>query len=121
MSNVKTFFALPHDVLEALEQQIRPQAAGGLGKSQAEVAQELGISAPVVNALLRSRYTARTDKLAERIRGQYMKATVQCPYWGEISTRQCQDERSRPAAITWLQREVAQACRTCPHNPNRRG
>lgn len=92
--------------------------------SQAKVGLQLGISGTAVNQVLRGRYVGRMDRIEARARGELMRATVQCPVMGEISSRQCQDEQRRPFATTNPQRvRVYHACRgtgpfagaRCPH------
>jgi len=80
--------------------------------SQASVGKRLGVSGAVVNQVLKGRYAGRMDRIEARARGELMRATVQCPVMGEISSRQCQDEQRRPFATTNPQRvRVFHACR----------
>ncbi|MCC7082205.1 MAG: hypothetical protein IT530_16150 [Burkholderiales bacterium] len=80
--------------------------------SQAQVGKRLGVSGAVVNQVLRCRYAGRMDRIEARARGELMRATVQCPVMGEISSRQCQDEQRRAFATTNPQRvRVYHACR----------
>lgn len=84
--------------------------------SQARTAARLGVSAAMVNQVLRGRYQGKTANIEARVRGELMRATVECPILGEISTRQCLDEQSRPFAATNPIRVLLyRACRTCPH------
>ena len=85
--------------------------------SQGRVAQQLGMSAAVVNQVLRGRYKGRLDRVEARVRGEFMREVCACPVLGEISTRQCQDEQRRPfSTANQLRVAVYRACRDgCPH------
>lgn len=102
--------ALAVDVRDALI-----AAVARLG-SQTAVARDLGVSPAVVNHLLRDRYVGDVATMAERIRGQYMAETVNCPVMGELGRRHCLDYQSRPLAHTNPQRvRLFHACKTCPN------
>jgi hypothetical protein len=84
--------------------------------SQAKVADQLEISPAVVNQLLGNRYTGRLDRMEERVRGAFMKKTVECPVLGTISTLDCQtyqQQKFRPTNATRV--ALRRACRTCPN------
>lgn len=86
--------------------------------TQARVAADLEISAPVVNQLLGRTYQGRVDRMESRVRGQYMKATVLCPVLGEISTRDCQENQQRNRsfrATNPLRVALRMACPKCPN------
>jgi len=84
--------------------------------SQSKVAEDLGISPAVVNNLLRDRYPGDVAGMSERIRGQYMSETVQCPVLGTLGRRHCLDYQARPLAFTNSQRSALyRACKTCIH------
>lgn len=101
---------LPRDVLAALE-----SAVARLG-SQVKVAGELGVSPAVVNNLLRDRYLGNVNTMADRIRGQYMAETVQCPVLGTLGRRHCLDNQALPLAFTNSNRvRLHKACKTCPN------
>jgi len=86
--------------------------------TQADIARRLGVSDATVSAALKGKYIGNVDKLAERIRGELLSVTVACPILGEISTRICQQERSKPFAATSGQRvQLWRTCKTCTHNP----
>lgn len=98
-----------HDWIEALRAECERT-------SQAKTAARLGVSSAMVNQVLRGRYRGKTDNLETRVRGELMRATVDCPVLGEISTRQCLDEQSRPfAATNPLRIRLYRACRACPN------
>lgn len=104
--------ALPDDALAALR-----QFCNGAG-TQTAAAQRLGISKSTVSNALKGRYIGNVDKLAERIRGELLSATVACPVLGEITSRICQDERSKPFhAANPLRVQMWRACKSCAHNP----
>lgn len=84
--------------------------------SQGAVAKTLGISAAVVNQALGNVYKGRLDRIEARVRGEYMKAVVECPVLGEISTRDCianQTVKFRPTNP--LRVALRRACPICPH------
>ena len=102
--------ALPDDALKALQSFC--ESAG----SQAAAARRLDVSQGTISNALKGRYIGNVDKLAERIRGELLSATVVCPVLGEISSRICQDERSKPFAANPLRVQMWRSCKTCPHN-----
>ncbi len=80
--------------------------------SQARTAKRLGVSASMVNQVLRGVYKADTSQLEARVRGELMAEHVQCPVAGEITTRLCQDIQRQPFAATNPMRfELYCACR----------
>lgn len=101
---------LPPDVQQALQAAVKR-----LG-SQVNVAGELGVSAAVVNNLLKDRYLGDVAGMAERIRGQFMAQTVVCPVMGELGRRHCLDYQARPLVFTNPTRvALHSACKTCPN------
>lgn len=104
---------LPPDVLTALKEAVKR-----LG-SQVSAARELGISTPIVNALLKGRYPGDVAGMAERIRGQFMAEMVTCPVMGTLSRRHCLDYQVRPLVHTNpVRSRLHQACKTCPNRRN---
>lgn len=102
--------ALPHDVLAALQAAVKR-----LG-SQTATARELGVSAAVVNHLLKGRYAGDVARMASRIRGQFMSETVACPVMGELNRRHCLDYQARPLVHTnSIRVRLHAACKTCPN------
>lgn len=85
--------------------------------SQKRTADRLGVSPAMVNQALRNAYKGDVDRLAERVRGELLAASVICPVLGEITSRRCLDEQARPRATTnHLRVAVYNACRSgCPH------
>ena len=80
--------------------------------SQAEVARRLGVSATMVNLVLKGTYKGNLQRLETLVRGTLMNESVTCPVLGEISKRRCLDEQARPFAVTNPQRvAVWRACR----------
>ncbi|MGA0569619.1 hypothetical protein ACO2Q9_02740 [Variovorax sp. VNK109] len=109
-NNPKVPVALPAEVKAALEAAVRR-----LG-TQTRAAEELGVSAAVVNNLLKDRYLGNVATMADRIRGQFMAETVRCPVLGELSKRDCLDNQQRPLVFTnALRSRLFQACKTCPN------
>lgn len=86
--------------------------------TQGKVAERLGVSAAVVNQVLGKKYAGRMDQVEARVRGEFMKATVECPVLGEISTRDCIANQSRKFRPTNDLR--VRLRRTCPACPNRK-
>lgn len=87
-------------------------------KSQAEVGRELQRSGATVNQVLSRTYQGRLDRFEILVRGRYMKATVQCPVLGEISTNDCAANQKQARAFRAtnpLRVRLYTACRTCPH------
>lgn len=117
MASTKTPLAkaLPADALSALI---------GLKKhrTQAEIAKLLGVSEGTISNALKGRYIGNVDALAERIRGELLDQTVDCPILGTITTRICQDERKKPFHTANPMRvQLWRACKTCQHNPQCKG
>lgn len=108
--------ALPADALQAL-------VALRAKLTQADIARLLKVSDATISSALSGKYIGNVDKLAERIRGELLNVTVQCPILGSISTRICQDERAKPfsAATNPMRVSLWRACKACPHNPNCKG
>lgn len=85
-------------------------------KSQSAVAQALRVSPTMVNQVLRNKYAGRLDRVEQRVRGELMRESVNCPVLGEITKRRCIDEQSRPYAATNQMRvELHRACPRCPN------
>lgn len=86
--------------------------------SQARAAVRLGVSASMVNQVLRGAYKADTSRLEARVRGELMAEVVICPVVGELSRRVCQDIQRQPFAATNPMRvELFRACRNgCPNS-----
>jgi hypothetical protein len=98
---------------------VKALAAACDKSSQGTVAHELEISSAVVNQLLGRSYKGRVDRMESRVRGQYMKAVVDCPVLGEISTRDCQENQARARgpfrATNPLRIALRKSCPTCPN------
>ncbi len=85
--------------------------------SQRRAAERLAISPSTINQVLNGTYKAKTGRIEERVRGELMNKTLECPVLGEITTRSCQDWQAKPFAATNPTRvAVYKACRAgCPH------
>lgn len=106
---------LPEDALQALRELCAKT-------TQAQVARRLGVSDAAVSSALNARYIGNVDRLAERIRGELLNETVQCPVLGEITTRICQDEREKPFhSANPVRVRLWRECQRCPHNPKAGG
>lgn len=87
-----------------------------LAGSQGKVAERLGISAAAINQALGNSYKGRLDRIEQRVRGELMQHTVNCPVLGEISTRDCLDHQKRKfRATNPLRVRLHQTCPTCPN------
>lgn len=87
---------------------------------QTAMARKLGYSSPVISSALSNAYAGRMDKLEQKVRGELMKESVNCPVLGQISKRQCVDEQSRPYAATNAVRvELRRACARCENQIRR--
>lgn len=106
---------LPADALQALKSACE-------ATSQAAVARKLKLSDATISSALKGRYIGNVERIAERIRGELLKATVPCPVLGEITSRICQDEREKPFQAVNPQRvRLYRACQSCPNNPKAGG
>lgn len=106
---------LPVDALQAL-------ASACSASTQAAVATQLGVSEGTISNALKGRYIGNVDKLAERIRGELLNATVMCPVLGCLTSRMCQDERAKPLhSANPLRVQVWRACKSCIHNAQPKG
>jgi len=89
--------------------------------SQGKAAEQLGISAAVVNQLIGNSYKGRVDSMEARVRGEYMKAVVECPVLGEISTRDCIGHQRRKFMPTNpLRVALRKACPACANREKAR-
>jgi hypothetical protein len=90
--------------------------------SQSRAAHRIGMSASVVNQVLKGIYKGRVQRVAERVRGALMNQKVVCPVLGEISCKRCQDEQGRPFGSTNpLRVAVYKSCRSgCSHSKHGR-
>ena len=81
------------------------------------VSERLGLSATTVSLVLAGKYTAGTERIAERVRGVYLGHVVTCPVMGEVARQICLDAQAAPFAATNPQRvRLHRACRGgCPH------
>ena len=88
--------------------------------SQAEVARRLGVSAALVNQVLRGRYRGNLERVRSLVEGAFMGRTVACPVLGEIALNECLDHQGRPfAATNPLRVRLWKACRACGRRPER--
>lgn len=79
---------------------------------QATTARKLGISATVVNQVLKGNYKASTDNVQRLVEGTFMGHTVACPVSGEISLLDCLENRKRP--YTPANHVLVALFRACP-------
>jgi hypothetical protein len=85
--------------------------------SQAVVAKRLGISPAVVNQTLRGLYKGDVARFAERVRGELLRETVECPVLGDTTKRICLDIQVQPWSCTnFVRTQLYHACRAgCTH------
>lgn len=89
---------------------------------QSDIARRIGVSEGTISNALKGRYIGNVEALAERIRGELLNQTVDCPILGQITTRICQDERKKPFHTANPMRvQLWRACKACPHNPATKG
>lgn len=81
------------------------------------VANRLRRSKSAISGVLTGTYKASTSRIEERVRGELMNKTHECPVLGDISPARCQDEQEKPFAATNPTRvALYRACRNgCPH------
>lgn len=85
--------------------------------SQASVARRLGVSAGLVNRVLKDAYPGDMARIRGLVEGAFMGATVDCPILSEIPRDRCLEHQRRPFAATNPARvALYMACRTCEHN-----
>lgn len=85
---------------------------------QRVTAARIGMSASVVTETLSRKYKGRVDRVAERVKGALMGATVDCPVLGELARDTCMAKQQLPFAATNPER--VQLWRACPKCPNYR-
>ena len=108
MNSNKPGKVLAADVKAAL------QGAVNQSGSQAKVAESLRVSTAVISTLLNDKYPGNVELMAQRIRGQYMHATVMCPVMGTLGKHNCLDNQAMPVAFTNpLRAALGRACKTC--------
>lgn len=108
LNKSRTQSVLAADVKAALQ-----AAVTRLG-SQVKVAEELHISSAVISTLLKDKYPGSVETMEQRIRGQFMAETVQCPVMGTLSKRSCQDNQALPQAFTNpVRAALGRACKNC--------
>lgn len=88
-------------------------------KGLTAVAEELGVRASLVNAVLCDRYAGDLSRIAGKVRAAPIGQPVGCRVFGEIAADQCQEwqdkaERFMPTGALGLQ--MCRACRACEHS-----
>lgn len=86
--------------------------------SQAKVSRQLQVSSTVVSRVIGKSYKGDVEKFADRVRGTFMAATVECPVLGEIGRDKCIAEQGKKLTFeNPLRGRVHAACRGgCPHS-----
>lgn len=85
--------------------------------SQNKVALRLNRSAALVSNVLRKKYAGDMAAVEDVVRGCFMRAVVQCPALGEISTAACRDWMAASRSYSNENSErvrMYRACRGCP-------
>lgn len=97
--------------LEALRERVSQS-------SQRKVAEELGVSAAMVNQVLKGTYGGNLDTLRTKVEGTYLDRCVQCPVLGRLKVNECEENQKRPFTASNPQRvRLYRACRAgCPHS-----
>ncbi|MBV7262591.1 helix-turn-helix transcriptional regulator [Photobacterium sp. WH24] len=101
------------DWIEALKQEIAKP-----GRSQNQVALELGVSSSKLSQVLRGIYPGQVEDLKIAVEGKYMAKTVVCPIKGEIAVDVCKAFQKQPFSSANRERvRLYRACRSgCPHS-----
>ena len=88
------------------------------GKSQRQVAAELGVSPAMVNQVLKGTYKGSLETIRIKVEGLYLNSCVNCPVLGEIPIHECKNNQDRPfSASNPLRVKVFRACRAgCPYS-----
>ncbi|WKE64362.1 helix-turn-helix transcriptional regulator [Gallaecimonas kandeliae] len=86
--------------------------------SQRQVAAALGVSASMVNQVLKGTYKGDLDTLRVKVEGHFMHSCVKCPVMGEIPIHECKSNQERPfKSSNPLRVKLFRACRAgCPHS-----
>lgn len=102
---------------EALPDWVLRLAEECAASSQNKVASRLGRSAALVSNVLRRKYQGDMAAVEDVVRGRFMRATVQCPALGEVSTAVCRDWMALAKTYNNANSErvrMYRACRSCP-------
>lgn len=81
-------------------------------------AAKIGYSPAVVTHVIANSYSGDITRVAEKVRGALMGATVGCPVLGEIGRDRCLDEQKKPfSGTSSVRSRLFRACRAgCPHS-----
>lgn len=85
--------------------------------SQNRAGQRFGISGSTVSTVLANKYPAGLDRIASRVRGHLLDATVPCPVLGDLPSDLCQEWQTKAERFHdtgQLRRRMFKACRACP-------
>jgi hypothetical protein len=92
-------------------------AADRLGQKAAGAA--IGRSGGFVSRVLRNDYPGNLGRSEALTVARFGSASVDCPEFGDIPHESCRSNRRRKGPpANFLQRRFADACPTCPHNPD---
>lgn len=85
--------------------------------SQNKVAKLLDRSPTTISLILGRNYPGEMASMAERVRGVFMDAVIDCPAVGEMPAQRCQDWRASARVFTIgnpERRRMYRACHRCP-------
>ena len=85
--------------------------------SQNKVAKRLDRSATTISLILNRTYPGEMVSMAERVRGVFMDAVIDCPAVGEMPAQRCQDWRAKARVFLTGNPErvrMHRACHGCP-------
>lgn len=95
-------------------------AAACDASSQGRVARRLGYSASVISQVLSRTYRGDYARVEQKVRGELMRETLECPVMGEIRKSTCIDNQRLAArgviATSSMRSRLYHACRTCQHS-----
>lgn len=86
--------------------------------SGSAAATRIGYSAPTVSAVLAKKYKGDVNRIAAKVAGALMGATVECEVLGEITRDRCLDEQVKGfSGSSSVRARLFRTCRGgCPHS-----
>lgn len=102
---------------------VRTLATECASLGQRRASERIGYSQSLVSQVLGGKYTGPLGAIESAVRGAFLGATVACPALGDLPTTDCREWRLRAkrpyTAVNRLRSTMYDACRACPHNPER--
>jgi hypothetical protein len=105
---------LPADVLAILQEQVK-------GKSQVEIATELGISTSTVSKAIHNKFQGALDTFCARVRGLWGGQSVECPVLGHINAKVCLDQQKQGGWSNPMRAALTRSCKSCPNRQTTNG